>query len=148
MSGTRGVAVKMGVGDRVAEGVAAGTSGVDVTSGDGEISGVGVMPATAVCVAPEIMVDITAVPRKLRSSVGAGKLGIPHAWVRISKILSDKRIGAHFCTVIVPPSGHPRRSQTQKRGIIRLPQGRLAREICSQIPCLWKTCCILHSNDE
>jgi hypothetical protein len=78
----------------VADGVALGTSGVDVASGEGEISGVGVMPAAAVCVAPEIMVDMTAVPRKLRSSVGAGKFAIPQAWVRINK--TDKRIRLDF----------------------------------------------------
>jgi hypothetical protein len=93
ISGTADVAVKIGVGDKVAEGVAVGTSGVDVASGEGEISGVGVMPATAVCVAPETMVDIIAVPRKLRSCVGAGRLGI-QACVRINK--TDKRIRLDF----------------------------------------------------
>ncbi len=108
------VAVKRGVGGRVAVGVAVGTSGVNVAMGVAEISGVGVMPAIVVCVAPAIMVDMTAVPRKLRSSVGAGKLGTPHAWVRINKTLKDNKNGVDFRTFIVPPSDHPRRLTSPK----------------------------------
>ena len=99
MSGTvdvavkTGVSVQTGVGERVAVGDSVGNSDVDVDSGEGEISGVGVTPAAAVCVAPTIMVDMTAVPRKLRSSVGAGTLGI-QAWVR--SIKTDIRMKVVF----------------------------------------------------
>jgi hypothetical protein len=85
MYGTRGVEEKTGVGEGVAEGVMDGvevsSSGVAVNVGQG----VGVaavtegITAAAVWVAPAIMVDIIAVPRKFRSWVGAGKLGTAHA---------------------------------------------------------------------
>src|SRR5262245_39138741 len=113
MSGTVDVAVKikMAVGERVAEGVALGGSGVDVASvevtsgevdvsGEGEISDVGVMTATAVCEAPAIIVDIIAVPRKLRSCVGTGRPGT-HAWVRSKK--TDIRMKVDF--LMGSPSG-------------------------------------------
>jgi len=99
----RGVDVKTGVGDNVAVMVAVGNSGVDVASGEGEISEVGVMPDTAVWVAPEIMVDMIAVPRKFKSCVGAGRPGA-HAWAKINNRLIATRIGVDFR--ILSPSSH------------------------------------------
>ena len=126
----RGVDVKTGVGDNVAVTVAVGNSGVDVASGEGEISEVGVMPDTAVWVAPAIMVDMTAVPRELRSSVGAGRPGT-HAWAKISNRLIETRIGVDFR--ILSPSGHPGGLASSNGGIIRLLDGRLLRGICSPL---------------
>jgi hypothetical protein len=113
MSGIVDVGVKRGVGDRVAVGVAVGNSGVNVAMGVAEINGVGVMPAIVVCVAPAIMVDITAVPRTLRSSVGAGKFGA-HAWAKISNRLIETRTGADFRILIISPSDHPKRTANPK----------------------------------
>jgi hypothetical protein len=100
MSGTTGVAVKIGVGDRVAVGVALGVNvgpGVDVsTTATGK-------PAKAVPVAPEIIVSITEVPRAFRSCVGAGTPDIVQARERSNKAVTDrqsrpvdKRIGVDF----------------------------------------------------
>jgi hypothetical protein len=93
MSGIAGVAVKTGVGDEVADGV---KLGVNVGPGVGVSTSSTGTPAREVRVAPETMVDMTAVPRKLRSCVGAGTPGTAHACVTINKIATDKRMGVDF----------------------------------------------------
>jgi hypothetical protein len=109
MSGTVDVDVKTGVGDSVAEGVRVGGSGVSVDAsvkvGQGVwVSGIPTgTPAAAVCVAAEIMVDIIAVPRKLTSWVGAGRLGTAQATETSNKAVTDKRMGVGFR--IAPPFG-------------------------------------------
>jgi hypothetical protein len=99
--GTSGVAVKIGVGDRVAVGVRVGTSGVDVATGEFTTS-TGII-APAVCVTPEIIVCMMAVPREFISWVGAGA-GITQARETINKTLTDKRMGVDF--FILPPFGN------------------------------------------
>src|SRR5688572_20130788 len=93
MSGIAGVAVKTGVGDEVADGV---TLGVNVAPSVGVSTSPTGTPARDVWVAPEIMVDMTAVLRKLRSCVGAGTPGTTHARETINKALTDKRMGVDF----------------------------------------------------
>jgi hypothetical protein len=88
MSGTTGVEVKRGVGDTVADGV---KLGVNVGPGVGVSTSSTGTPARAVSVVPETMVDMTAVPRKLRSCVGAGTPGKTHAREAINKAITDKR---------------------------------------------------------
>src|SRR4029453_882658 len=90
MSGMTGVEVKTGVGDTVADG---GKLGVKVGPGVGVSTSTTGTPARAVSVAPETMVDMTAVPRKLRSCVGAGTPGTTHARETINKAVTDKRMG-------------------------------------------------------
>jgi hypothetical protein len=96
--GTRGVAVKIGVGDNVAVGVSVGTSGVSVATGEFTTS-TGIT-APAVCVTAETMVCIMAVPRELTSWVGAGA-GIAQARETINKTDTDKRMGVE--PFILPP---------------------------------------------
>jgi hypothetical protein len=59
------VDVKIGVGDRVAVGVSVGGSGVKVATGEFTTSTGTTAPA--VCVTPEIMVCMMAVPREFIS---------------------------------------------------------------------------------
>jgi hypothetical protein len=99
--GTRGVLVKRGVGVNVMVGVSVGNSGVEVGNGDCTIS-TG-MTAWAVWVAPEIIVSIMAVPRELRSCVGAGTTGEAQARETINRTETDKRMGVDF--FISPPFG-------------------------------------------
>jgi hypothetical protein len=84
------VAVKIGVGDRVAVGVRVGGSGVNVAVGEFAIS-MGIT-AAAVCVTPATMVCMMAVPRELISWVGAGA-GIAQARETINKTITAKRMG-------------------------------------------------------
>jgi hypothetical protein len=101
--GTIGVAVKIGVDVRVTVGLRVGNSGVDVGRGVAVSRRPTGSPAIAVCVAPEIMVDITAVPRKLISSVGAGVAGKTQARETMIRTVTDKRMGGKF--FILPPFG-------------------------------------------
>jgi hypothetical protein len=94
------VKVRIGVGDRVAVGVSVGISGVNVGTGE-FITSIGTA-APAVCVTPEIIVCIMAVPRELTSWVGAGA-GIAQARETINKTDTDKRMGVGF--FISPPFG-------------------------------------------
>jgi hypothetical protein len=98
--GTRGVDVKIGVGDKVAVGVRVGTSGVNVAAGEFTTS-IGTA-APAVCVTPEIMVCMMAVPREFISWVGAGA-GAAQARETINKTITDKRMGVEV--FILPPFG-------------------------------------------
>jgi len=113
MYGMTGVEVKTGVGDAVAEGV---TLGVNVGPGVAVSTKPTGTPARDVSVAPEIMVDMTAVSRKWRSCVGAGRLGA-QAWETINKTVTDKRMGVDFRIIgllsVIKAIIRP------KRGIIR-----------------------------
>jgi hypothetical protein len=84
------VAVKIGVGDRVAVGVSVGGSGVKV--GVGEFTTSIGTTAPEVCVTAAIMVCMIAVPREFISWVGAGA-GIAQARETINKTITDKRMG-------------------------------------------------------
>ena len=102
MSGMDGVEVETSVGVDVADGV---TLGVNVAPGVAVSTSPTGTPARDVWVAPATMVDITAVPRKLRSSVGAGLPGTTHAREASNKDKAvtdkrsdpvDKRMGVDF----------------------------------------------------
>lgn len=97
--GVIGVAVKMGVGVNVSVGVSVGSSGVKVAVGPRSIG----TTTADVWVAAEIIVCIIAVPRELRSSVGAGNPGAAQASEAINKTVTGKRIKFDFR--IVPPFG-------------------------------------------
>src|SRR5690349_9031726 len=99
------VAVKIGVGDKVRDAVGLA---VKVAPGVGESTTAIGKPARAVPVAPEIIVAMTAVPRMLRSCVGAGTPDTAHASESINKAVTDKRMGVGFR--MVPPFGHQQRS--------------------------------------
>jgi hypothetical protein len=116
------VAVKIGVGERVAVGVSVGGSGVNVATGEFTTS-TGIT-APAVWDAPETIVCITAVPRELISWVGAGA-GMTQARETINKTDTDKRMGVDF--LILPPFG----TAITKCGMIRLPHRRPSAAICS-----------------
>jgi len=112
INGTRDVEVAVAVGEDVADGeaegvkVARGGTGVNVGQGVGDTTVAdGGTTAAAVCVAPEAMVAMIAVPRKLASCVGAGRFGVAQARETRKRTVIDTRIGAGFR--IVPPFGHP-----------------------------------------
>jgi enhancing lycopene biosynthesis protein 2 len=94
------VAVKTGVGDRVADGVVVGVNDI---AGVGESTTATGKPASAVCVAPAIIVDMTAVPSTFRSCVGAGTPDTAQAKESIIQTVTDKRMGVFF--FILPPFG-------------------------------------------
>lgn len=123
--------LKTGVGDKVAEGVKVGVEGVNVKIGVAESTTATGTPAAAVCVAPEIIVDMTAVCSKLRSCVGAGKPGVAQATKTSKRTVTDIRMGDGFR--IVRLLSVIQATEAQKRGIIRLLNIRLIWGICSQL---------------
>jgi hypothetical protein len=108
-SGTAGVGVKTGDGVRVTVGVNMGVKVGIVVAVSTMSMGI---TAIAVCVAAETIVAMTAVPRELISSVGAGTLVTAHARETITKTVTDKRMGVGF--LITPPFG-PQRKHNPKQ---------------------------------
>ena len=92
------------MGVAVSVGFSAGRSAVAVTvagSGVGVFSSPTGKPTSAVWVAPEIMVPMTAVSREWISCVGAGILGTTQARETTNKRVTAKRMGVDF--FILPP---------------------------------------------